>query len=59
MRRFGYLAPNSGVTEILYHDNAFVAAIKNMQKYGGLAETGELDNMTIKASNCIRVFMIL
>lgn len=50
MRRFGYLASNSVLSETIYDDTAFVSAIKNMQKFGGLDETGELDGDTIKVS---------
>lgn len=51
MRKFGYLVPNSELTETLYDDDTFVSAIKNMQKYGGLNETGVLDRRTLKVSD--------
>lgn len=55
MRRFGYLAPNSVLTETIYDDVTFVSAIKNMQKYGGLNETGVLDRRTLKVSDQLRI----
>lgn len=48
MRQFGYLDTGSSTSEALYHEDAIVAAIKNVQKYGALNETGELDNATLK-----------
>ena len=52
MRRFGYLAGDAGgdgniVAETLYHESAIVEAIKNVQKYGALEQTGQLDNDTL------------
>lgn len=57
MRKFGYLeASSSSTTETLYHEETIIAAIKNMQKFGALNETGVLDNATLKVSKrCIRV----
>lgn len=51
MRKFGYLDSSSTTTsETLYHEEAITAAIKNMQRYGALNETGILDNATLKVS---------
>lgn len=51
MRKFGYLeASSSSTTETLYHEETIIAAIKNMQKFGALNETGVLDNATLKVS---------
>lgn len=51
MRKFGYLDSSSTTTsETLYHEEAITAAIRNMQKYGALNETGILDNATLKVS---------
>lgn len=52
MRKFGYLNSSSTTTttETLYHGEAITAAIKNMQRYGALNETGILDNATLKVS---------
>lgn len=51
MRKFGYLESTYSTTsETLYHEETIISAIKNMQKYGGLNETGRLDNSTLKVS---------
>lgn len=52
MRKFGYLDSSSTTTsETLYHEDAITAGIRNMQKYGGLNETGILDSATLKVSS--------
>lgn len=48
MRRFGYLDKTTSKSEALYHEDAIINAIKNVQKYGALNETGVLDNDTLK-----------
>lgn len=49
MRKFGYLTSSStATTDTLYHEEAIIAGIKNMQKYGALNQTGVLDSETIK-----------
>lgn len=48
MRRFGYLETNPSDSESLYHESAIIEAIKNVQKYGALNQTGELDNQTLE-----------
>lgn len=51
MRKFGYLDSSSTTTsEMLYHEETITAAIKIMQKYGALNETGIFDNATYKVS---------
>lgn len=51
MRKFGYLPSSStATTDTLYHEEAIIAGIKNMQKYGALNQTGVLDSATIKVS---------
>lgn len=50
MRKFGYLESGSSTSEALYHEDAVIAAIKNVQKYGALNESGILDNATLKVS---------
>ncbi|KAF5307663.1 hypothetical protein FQR65_LT06718 [Abscondita terminalis] len=54
MKRYGYLedTPNS---EALYTEDAIRDVIKNVQKFGGIAETGIIDNATLalmKAPRC-------
>ncbi|XP_031623107.1 matrix metalloproteinase-2-like [Contarinia nasturtii] len=55
MQKFGYLNSSARSSSIggstidtLYHEDAIVAGIKNMQKFGSLNETGVLDEPTIK-----------
>ena len=52
MRKFGYLEQTSSTSEALYHEDAVIDAIKNVQKFGALKETGVLDNDTLKVSDC-------
>uniref|UniRef100_A0A1A9WVA0 Peptidase metallopeptidase domain-containing protein n=1 Tax=Glossina brevipalpis TaxID=37001 RepID=A0A1A9WVA0_9MUSC len=47
MRRFGYLDQNPDDSEALYHETAIVQAIRNVQKFGALNQTGQLDQMTL------------
>ncbi|XP_073831872.1 neutrophil collagenase-like [Musca autumnalis] len=48
MRRFGYLDRNPDNSEALYHESAIVEALKNIQKYGALEQTGKLDENTLE-----------
>ncbi|XP_059223657.1 matrilysin [Stomoxys calcitrans] len=48
MRRFGYLDKNPDNSEALYHESAIVEALKNIQKYGAINQTGKLDDMTLE-----------
>lgn len=51
MRKFGYLDSSSTATsEMVYHEEAITAAVKIMQKYGAVNETGILDSATYKVS---------
>lgn len=51
MRKFGYLSSSSTeTTDTLYHEEAIISAIKNIQKYGALNQTGVMDTETIKVS---------
>lgn len=55
MRKFGYLNSSStSTTDTLYHEEAIITGIKNMQKYGALNQTGILDSATIKVSNIMK-----
>lgn len=60
MRKFGYLDSSSmpSTSETLYHEEAIVAAVKNMQKYGALNETGVLDSATLKVSNLCAIIVL-
>ena len=52
MRRFGYLEPAGSDAESLYHESAIVEALRQIQKYGAINQTGMLDNETLEVSNC-------
>lgn len=58
MRRFGYLDQNPDDSEALYHETAIVEAIKNVQKFGALNQTGKLDQTTLDVSICLGYEMI-
>lgn len=48
LRKFGYLEPAPTDSESLYTEDAIIQAIKNMQRFGGLLENGELNNETLQ-----------
>ncbi|XP_053692504.1 matrix metalloproteinase-2-like [Sabethes cyaneus] len=48
MRRYGYLEKGPNQAEALYSEEAVIMAIKNVQRYGALPETGQIDAQTIK-----------
>lgn len=50
MKKFGYLKESPQNAEALYTEEGLVEKIKLMQKYGGIPETGIVDNATIKVS---------
>lgn len=54
MRRFGYLEKGPSQAEALYSEDAVVAAIKNVQKFGALPETGRLDRRTVRLMSAPR-----
>lgn len=53
MKQYGYVeaGPN---TEFLYTEEGFTAAIREMQKFGGLPETGVMDNATLELMSAPR-----
>lgn len=51
MRHFGYLETGPEDSETLYSKEAIEEAIKQVQKFGGLQTTGQLDNDTMKVTN--------
>lgn len=60
MRRFGYLEQNPDDSEALYHETAIIEAIKNIQKYGALNQTGKLDVATLAVcSNAIGCLFLI
>ncbi|XP_035778118.1 matrix metalloproteinase-24-like [Anopheles albimanus] len=55
MRRFGYLEKGSpSLAEALYSGEAIVDAIKHVQKFGSLPQTGVLDQRTIQLMSAPR-----
>lgn len=59
MQTFGYLeepkTDSEGLrAEFLYAEDAVINGIKNIQKYGGIRETGVLDEQTISLLNAPR-----
>ncbi|XP_053659265.1 matrix metalloproteinase-2-like [Anopheles marshallii] len=48
MRRFGYLEKGPSQAEALYSGEAIVEAIKHVQKFGAIPQTGVLDRQTIE-----------
>jgi len=48
MQKFGYLERGPPDSEALYTSDAVEAALKKVQRYGALPETGALDEETIK-----------
>lgn len=61
MRNFGYLDSSSTTTtsETLYHEEAIIGAIKKMQKYGALNETGVLDIATLKVGITYQIYIFV
>ncbi|VVC44925.1 Hypothetical protein CINCED_3A002423 [Cinara cedri] len=53
MLKFGYLDQNAGPQALIAGDT-LVAALKSVQKFGGLEETGVFDNDTLKLINSKR-----
>ena len=48
MRRFGYLDPGPADSEALYTEDAIQRGIRQVQKFGGVPQTGVLDEKTMK-----------
>uniref|UniRef100_A0A182XH07 Peptidase metallopeptidase domain-containing protein n=1 Tax=Anopheles quadriannulatus TaxID=34691 RepID=A0A182XH07_ANOQN len=54
MRRFGYLEKGPTQAEALYSGEAIIDAIKHVQKFGALPQTGVLDRRTIELMSAPR-----
>lgn len=55
MKRFGYINSGPNTADALYTVEGFKQAVQQMQRFGGLPETGELDEATLnltKARRC-------
>ena len=48
MRRYGYLDAGPSDSEALYDDAAIERALKKVQKFGAISQTGRLDEDTMK-----------
>lgn len=48
MKKYGYIEEGNGDSEALYTEEGLSKIIKTMQKFGGIKETGKIDNATIK-----------
>ncbi|GFG29462.1 hypothetical protein Cfor_02853 [Coptotermes formosanus] len=48
MRQYGYLEQGTPDSEALYNEEAIIEAIKTVQKYGAIPQTGKLDNATLQ-----------
>lgn len=56
MQKYGYL--NQTGPQALITGDAFVAALKLVQKFGGLEQTGKIDNDTLKVRKIIIIILI-
>lgn len=51
MRQYGYLQQGTPDSEALYNEEAIIEAIKTVQKYGDIPQTGKLDNATLQVND--------
>lgn len=59
MKSFGYLGKSAiNNSDSLYSADAIENALKEVQLYGGIPQTGIIDNKTIEVSHC-RVFFCI
>ena len=56
MRRYGYLDKGPSNAEALYGEVAVIEAIKRVQRFGALMETGVLNDATMKVRFEIKSF---
>ena len=54
MRRFGYLESGPSDSEALYDDAAIERALRRVQKFGAISQTGRLDEETMKVKKLNR-----
>lgn len=48
MQRFGYLEKGDGQSDALYSEEGVENAIKTMQRFGNIEQTGVIDKATLK-----------
>lgn len=58
MTKYGYLRtnPSSGIAPALFSENSMVNAIKEVQKYGAIKQTGQLDEATLDVKLYLQYF---
>lgn len=54
MKRFGYIDSGPNTADALYTEDGFKKAVQEMQRFGGLPETGELDEATLNLTRAPR-----
>lgn len=50
MKKYGYIEEGNGESAALYTEEGISDIIKTMQKFGGINETGKIDNATLIVS---------
>lgn len=50
MQRFGYLEAGDGESDALYSEEGISEAIKTLQRFGNIEQTGIIDNSTLQVS---------
>lgn len=48
MQRYGYLEKGDGQSDALYSEQGVEAAIKTLQKFGNISQTGVIDDETLE-----------
>lgn len=48
MQRFGYLEKGDGDSDALYSEEGIESAIRSVQRFGGIPQTGIIDSETVK-----------
>lgn len=48
MQHYGYLEKGDGQSDALYSEEGIETAIKTLQKFGNIEQTGVIDNDTLK-----------
>lgn len=51
MKQFGYLEQGTNDSDALYSEEAVVDAIKEVQRFGAIPQTGVIDNVTLNVSH--------
>ena len=59
MKRFGYLGEGSANTEALHTEEAITEAITQMQIFGGIHPSGQLDEDTLKVTTTLYGLLVI